>query len=158
VADNGKRCTVGIRYIRIRYDYSDQCPNEATGTGPLPGLVPRCEQHKARRYLVTLGTSIFLTKNTHDQERDARDEALRRLPSHLTRYPRAEAMRARPATATDIERFEAIASQTLDSVTVVGPPSKLTHTPGIGGNRDAQGNGDSCHGGSAVHGSGSGRS
>jgi hypothetical protein len=133
-------------------DYSDQCTETATGKSAAPGCFPRCDQHKARRYLVTLGTSIFLTQTDHDKEDDARNEALRRLPARLTRYPRAEAMRARPATATDVERFEAIASQTIESVTVVGPPSKLTHTPGIGGNRDAQGIGDSCHGGSAVHG------
>lgn len=122
-----ERCTVGVKFVRdeqafttFHYDYTNQCPGEAVGTSALG--FPRCSEHEAHRYLVTVGTSLTITKNRHDRPEDACTEILHRLPSSLQRYPDLERMTARPATATDIERFEALASQTLASVTVVGPP------------------------------------
>lgn len=120
-----KRCTYGVRYVQgetftsRRYDYSEQCTNDATGRSTIGQ--PRCDEHRAYRYLVTVGLSLFLTKQVHDDDRGAKAEALSRLGSHGHHISPSN-MTARPATATDIERFEAIAAQTLESVTVAGSP------------------------------------
>lgn len=139
---DGDRCTHGVRYIvgdsptSRRYDYSEQCPNAKTGSSAL-GL-PRCDEHKARRWLVMLGSSLTVTQHIHDDARGATAEVLARLSASVKRSPDLTRMTARPATDTDIETFELLARQTLESVSVAGPPQEeATIPPSIGGNNDA---------------------
>jgi len=135
------RCAHGVRYVTgdtftsRRYDYSEQCPNDATGASAIGQ--PRCEEHKARRWLVTLGGSITLTAKVYDDDRGAKSEALNRLPANITRSPDITRITARPATDTDIEAFELLARQTVDSVAVAGPPREETTIPPSTGGSDA---------------------
>lgn len=120
-----ERCTFGI-YYRSHGDTGRQkamndqrCPAEATAKSKLGA--PRCEDHKAARWLVTVGFSLALTKQEWDTADDARQEVRNRLPDGLSVRVDTQRMTARRATVEDIERFEALAGQTLDSCSVSLP-------------------------------------
>lgn len=132
-----KACNHGIRWVEgdtptsRRPDYSEACGQPATGRS-MSGH-PRCDTHKARRWVVAVGTSITVTRQIYDTADQACDEVLRRLgesppsaiaPDYMRRMHEAHLARmsARPATDTDVERFEAFVSQTVESVSVAGSP------------------------------------
>ena len=132
VCNHGVRWVEGETFTSRRPDYSKACNRPATGHSTSGH--PRCDEHRAYRYVVTVGTSLTLTNQVHDTAEQAKVEILARLGyatvihASAPHYVRAtyqsqlSRMTARPATAADIERFEAIASQTLESVTVAGSP------------------------------------
>lgn len=89
------------------------CGREATCTHPGTGQ-PRCADHGPARWVVWIGSSLYVTRNEHQWERDALREAETRLAPALLRQPeerRRERMTARRATTTDIERWDTLIAQ-----------------------------------------------
>lgn len=89
------------------------CGREATGVSKFG--TPRCDDHRAHRWLVYAGSSLTLTQLAHDRAEDALAEVEALVANmHGFRQPktrRHERMTARRATAVDIERWEALVDQ-----------------------------------------------
>lgn len=106
-------CTYGnYRRVGSTTLSPDFCGAEATGYSEAGA--ERCDEHAARRWLVTFGSSITLTKGVRDREDGAKLEVVERMagayPS-LTTDQAMDRMTARPATEDDVARWEALVAQ-----------------------------------------------
>lgn len=84
---------------------------------------PRCVDHRARHYLVLVGTSLTFTRREHDSPRDACLEVLERLgyptkfsewlgPEHRRQFDsRLASMRAEPADDALADAFAELVEQ-----------------------------------------------